>query len=260
MRFTVTGFFAFFMTQFAVAGPIVFGGFVVAMIRIKTLPLNANDRLLLLFSLPVVALVMTAAFVSNSHPNWMAPALVAMTIFVTALLVRDNRIAWLIASIAIGAFAQIVFLIADANADRLTITGLKKPDVYERTMGWRDLGEKVSVLAQRHGARSVVGERRYDVPSLIYYLRDRPWPVFTWKAGIVPNNHFELKFPLSTQAAEPILLVTRCPFESRLTKQFESVSPLGLFTVRTGPATAPDYYAFLLKGLRHPIDPIPACV
>ena len=259
LRFTVTGFLSFFMTQFAVAGPIVFGGFVVAMIRIRSLPLDANDRLLLLFSLPVVSLVMTAAFVSNSHPNWMAPALIAMTILVTALLVRDNRISWLVASIAIGAVVQIVFLVADANADRLSITGLKKPDVYERTMGWRDLGDKVAALAQRSGAKSVVGERRYDVPSLIYYLRDRPWPVFTWKADIVPNDHFELKFPLSSQTAEPILFVTRCPIEGRLKKQFEQVSPLGQFLVRTGPTTAPDYYAFLLKGLRHPIGPIPAC-
>ena len=259
LRFTVMGFLSFFSTQFLVAGPIVFGGFIVAMLRIKTLPLNANDRLLLLFSLPVVALVMTAAFVSNSHPNWMAPALIAMTIFVTALLVRDNRISWLVASILIGTFVQVVFLVADANADRVSMTGLKKPDLYERTMGWRDLGEKVAAIAEKSGAKSVLGERRYDVPSLIYYLRDRPWPVFTWKMETVPNDHFELKFPLSPQTPEPILLVTRCPVEARLKQQFESVQPLGQFLVRTGPATTPDYYAYLLKGLRHPIGPNPAC-
>ena len=259
LRFSVVGFFSFFFSQFAVVGPIVFGGFLVAMVRVKSFPFNGSDRILLLFSLPIVALVMTAAFVSNAHPNWMAPALIAMIILVTALLVRQNRLAWVIASIAIGVFVQLVLLVADANADRLTITGLKKPDVYERTMGWRLLGEKVSALAESSGAKSVVGERRYDVPSLLYYLRDRPWPVVTWKSGIVPRDHFELKFPFTGETPEPVLLVTPCPFEQRLKQQFGSVAPLGSFSVKTGPTTAPIYYAFVLRGLPHGIPPAPAC-
>ena len=201
-----------------------------------------------LFSLPIVALVMTASFVSNAYPNWMAPALVAMTILVTALLVRQNRFAWIYASIAIGAFVQLVFLVADANADRVTLTGFRKPDVYERTMGWRLLGEKVAELAQQSGAQSVVGERRYDVPSLIYYLRDKPWPVKIWKAGVTPKDHFELKFPFTSETPEPALLITPCPFEPRLKSQFGTVEPLGSFTVRTGPTTAPTYHAFKLTG------------
>ncbi len=258
-RFSVKGFLAFFFSQFAVAGPIVFGGFLAAMARVRKLSLNANDILLLLFSLPIVALVMTAAFVSNAYPNWMAPALIAMTILVTALLVRENRLSWIAASIAIGAFAQLVLLVADANADRLTLTGLKKPDIYERTMGWRLLGEKVSALSQQSGAKSVAGERRYDVPSLIYYLRDRPWPVFTWKAGIAPRDHFELKFPLTGGAPEPVLLITTCPFEPRLKRQFGTVEPLGSFSVKTGPTTAPVYHAFKLTGLPRELAPAPAC-
>jgi hypothetical protein len=126
-------------------------------------------------------------------------------------------------------------------------------------MGWRELGEKTAALAEKNGAKSVLGERRYDVPSLVYYLRDRPLQVLTWKSGIVPKDHFELKVPLSSQTREPILFVTRCPVAARLQKQFESVQPLGQFLVRTGPTTAPDYYAFLLSGIRHPIGVAPAC-
>jgi hypothetical protein len=259
LRFSVMGFASFFFSQFAVAGPIVFGGFLAIIARMKSFPFSQDDRLLLLFSLPIVALVMTAAFVSNAYPNWMAPALVAMTILVTALLVRQKHFAWIYASLAIGAVVQLVFLVADANADRVTITGLKKPDLYERTMGWRLLGEKASQLAQQSGVKSVVGERRYDVPSLIYYLRHRPWPVFIWKAGATPKDHFELKFPFTNETPEPVLLITPCPFEARLKSQFASVESLGSFTVRTGPTTAPTYHAFRLTGLPSAIMPAPAC-
>lgn len=259
LRFSVTGFAAFFFSQFAVAGPIVFGGFLLTMWKMKAVQFNQYDRLLLLFSLPIVVVVMTAAFVSNAYPNWMAPALVAMTVLVTALLVRQKSLGWIYASIAIGAVVQLVFLVADANADRITITGLKKPDVYERTMGWRLLGEKAAALAQASGAKAVVGERRYDVPSLIYYLRDRPWPVAIWKSGIVPRDHFELKFPFTGETPDPVLLITPCPFETRLKSQFASVQPLGSFSVRTGPTTAPTYYAFKLSGLPRQITQSPAC-
>ena len=259
LRFSVMGFLAFFFSQFAVAGPIVFGGFLAAMARIRRFPFSQDDRLLLLFSLPVVAIVMTAAFVSNAYPNWMAPALVAMTILVTALLVRQKRLTWIYASIAIGAAVQLVLLIADANADRVTLTGFRKPDLYERTMGWRLLGGKAAALAEKSGAKSVVGERRYDVPSLIYYLRDRPWPVAIWKQGAAPRDHFELKFPFTGNTPEPVLLVTPCPFEGRLTSQFASVQSLGAFSVRTGPTTAPTYHAFKLTGLPREIAPAPAC-
>lgn len=259
LRFSAVGFASFFFSQFAVAGPIVFGGFLVAMVRIKSFPFNQEDRLLLLFSLPIVALVMTASFVSNAYPNWMAPALVAMTILVTALLVRQDRLAWIYASIGIGAFVQLVFLVADANADRVTLTGFRKPDIYERTMGWRLLGEKVAELAEKSGAKSVAGERRYDVPSLIYYLRDKPWPVKIWKAGVTPKDHFELKFPFTGETPQPVLLITPCPFEPRLKSQFRMVESLGSFTVRTGPTTAPTYHAFKLTGLPREIQPAPAC-
>ena len=127
-------------------------------------------------------------------------------------------------------------------------------------MGWRLLGEKAAALAQKSGAKSVVGERRYDVPSLIYYLRDKPWPVKIWKMGAVPRDHFELKFPFTGQTPQPVLLITPCPFEGRLKSQFASAELIELFTVRTGPTTAPSYHAFKLMGLPGEIVPSPACV
>ena len=114
-------------------------------------------------------------------------------------------------------------------------------------------------MAQQSGAKSVVGDRRYDVPSLIYYLRDRPWPVFDWKSGDTPKDHFELKFPFTGATPEPVLLVTPCPYEPRLKQLFATVTPLGSFSVRTGPTTAPTYHAFKLSGLPREIPPAPAC-
>ena len=58
----------------------------------------------------------------------------------------------------IGAVVQFVFLVADANADRVTLRGLRKPDIYERTMGWRLLGEKVA--RARAEERRQIGGRR----------------------------------------------------------------------------------------------------
>ena len=56
---------------------------------------------------------------------------------------------WIAVSIALGIAAQVVLLVGDANARRMSIQWLAKPDVYARTMGWRSLGEEVDLARER---------------------------------------------------------------------------------------------------------------
>ena len=183
-----------------------------------------------------------------------------MTILVTALLVRQKQFGWIYASIASAhlssSYSWSPTPMPTASHSRVFANPMSMSAPWAGAL----LGEKVAELAQQSGAQSVVGERRYDVPSLIYYLRDKPWPVKIWKAGVTPKDHFELKFPFTSETPEPALLITPCPFEPRLKSQFGTVVPLGSFTVRTGPTTAPTYHAFKLTGLPREIEPAPACV
>src|SRR5690606_29920697 len=126
------------------------------------------------------ALVTAVSFVTGAHPNWAAPALIAVIVLAVGLLIRRGGTAWVVASVAFGAAVQAVLLVTDTMAERVFIPGLAKPNVYERVLGQRELAQKLEGLAAQSGARSIVADRRYDLAALTYYLRHSGLPVLAW--------------------------------------------------------------------------------
>jgi hypothetical protein len=144
-------------------------------------------------------------------------------------------------------------------ATRLHVPWLAKGDVYNRTLGWRALGERAGELARRAGTRTIVGELRDDEASLIYYLRDQPEQVLAWQRGPAPEHQFEMTRAFTDAAPQPVLFVSRCSLSTRLFVQFASVEPLGQFEAPTGPRSVRTYFAFKLDGRRGPLRPLGGC-
>jgi 4-amino-4-deoxy-L-arabinose transferase-like glycosyltransferase len=251
--------FEFILAQFAVFGPVVFGGLLLALARIASSAIGRADRLMLAFAIPPLALVTAVGFVTRALANWAAPAFLSAAIVVVAILIRRGAWKWLAASLAIGVTLQVLALAGDAAAKRISVPGLANGDVYHRTLGWRALGERAGTLARRVGARAIVSDQRDEVASLLYYWRDQPEQVLVWPKGLVPDHHFELTRALTDAAPQPILFVSRCPHGGRLAAQFASVEPLGSFEAPTGPTTARTYYAFKLDARQGSIRPLGWC-
>lgn len=249
----------FLAGQFAVFGPVVFGVFLVALIRIGKPDIGRADRLMLCFAIPTLALVTATAFVTRANANWAAAAVISANILVAAVLVRRQAWRWIAVSIALGVVAQIALLVGDANARRLSLPLLAKPDIYARTMGWRSLGEEVDKLAARVGARTVVAEQRDTVASLLYYQRNSGRTVLSWPASAIPSHHFDLTRRLTAAAPEPVLFISYCGSAGRLAQHFRNVKPLGTVIARTGPTSSRSYMVFLLSGARADIGPLSGC-
>jgi 4-amino-4-deoxy-L-arabinose transferase-like glycosyltransferase len=258
-RFNPAGAIEFIVSQFAVFGPVLFAVFLLAVVRWRTLATKGPERLLLAFSVPTLALITLTALITRANANWAAPAFIAAAILSTALLVRAQAWRWLATSVAIGVVVQGLLLVGDAVADRLSLPLLSNPDVYHRTMGWRALGAATGRIAATTGAATIVSEQRDDVASLLYYLRDTGRVVLAWPSGPVPTHHFELTRALTASAAEPLLLVSRCPTAPRLAQYYGSVEPLGHIYAPTGPHTGRIYFTFKLSGVRGPIGALGAC-
>jgi 4-amino-4-deoxy-L-arabinose transferase-like glycosyltransferase len=171
----------FLATQFAAFGPISFAALLLATARTRAA--DSADRLMLAFALPVLALITATALVRSAHPNWAATTYVSGAVVAAAVLVRYQAWRLLGASVAIGVAAQLLFLFADARADRVALPFLNKPDIYQPTLGWRALGDKAQQFANRAGARTIAAESRYDVASLIYYARAFDGRVLAWPHG-----------------------------------------------------------------------------
>jgi Dolichyl-phosphate-mannose-protein mannosyltransferase len=245
--------FEFLGSQFGVFGPIVFGFLIATVVGAGKFSLIRQDRLMLAFALPVLAIVTTLSFVTRAHSNWAGTALVSSVIIVAAVLVRLQAWRWLKIGIGIGIVVQALLLVGDSMADRLTIPGLAKADIYQPTMGWRALGDEASRLARQIDAPTIATGRRDDIASLVYYLRNEKRAVLARPESGSVSDHFQMTRPLTATAAEPILLITRCTAPTGLADVYASVEPLGPFQARSGPTTIRNYYAFKLGG-RRPIN------
>ena len=245
---------AFVASQFAVYGPIVFGVFLLAILRRSNL--EGADRIMVVFALPPLVLITIIALISSAKANWAAPAAISMTIFAIALLVRQERSNWLYASIAIGLVLQIVLAIGDAHANQITVPFLPQPNVYQRTIGWKALSAAVRQTASGNGAQTIAAEQNGVVASLLFYLREDKWPIRSWSSSRSPANQFEFDRPLTSDAAEPILFLSDHSAIDRLAEYYSVVEPLPLIEVGNGPRSVRRLYAFKLAGVRGSIGPL----
>lgn len=214
----------FFVAQFGVFGPVLFGVLLVAAVRWWRHGLPDTDRMLLAFCLPIVAIVTTQAFLSRAHANWAAPAYVSATVLVVATLERE-ALRWLRASFWINGAIMAVLVIAVAVAGRISLPVAGDP--FARTLGWRELAAATAanLASARTAGRpfgSVITDDRAATAELLYYMRREPTPVYAWLGGTRPQDHFELKRPYGPGAADPVLLVALRPDSTPITSHFAS--------------------------------------
>jgi 4-amino-4-deoxy-L-arabinose transferase-like glycosyltransferase len=250
----------FFGSQFAVAGPLVFAAFLVVLVQAFGGKLSRQDKLMLAFAVPPLALVFALSFVRGANANWAAPALLPMAILVTAWWLRNGYRGWVIASLAIGAAVQAVLLVGDAYADRVNIAALgPNSHVYHRTLGWSTLGTEVARLAQANGTPTVVAEGRAELAALTYYLRREPLALVSWARTATAANQFDLTHAIDDSAKEPVLLITGCTTRPRLARFYGSVTRLPDLVIWPGAKTEREYAVFKLAGRRQPIAPLGPC-
>jgi hypothetical protein len=201
----------FFLSQFGVFGPLYFAGLLVICARAWITRAADEDRLLLAFSVPLVAIITVQALVSRAHANWAALAYVPGVVLVIATLVRDASWGWLKASYAFHAALLAVLIAATSTAGVSALPGLGDP--FARTMGWRALADatRAEIAAGRAAGRpfgAVITDDRSLTAELLYYMRSEPTPVKAWRAGPRPNDHFEMSRPFTGATVDRVLLVT----------------------------------------------------
>jgi 4-amino-4-deoxy-L-arabinose transferase-like glycosyltransferase len=203
---------AFLLGQVGVAGPVIFAVFLWICIAWMRQPggwfkLDDREKLLLAFSVPVLALMLVQAFVSRAHANWAAFAYIAVTVLVTAAMLRANW-AWLFrASLGLHIVIMLVLGAGGMLAGSFAALGVRDP--YSRVLGWRAIAEVSLAKAHDGNFRTIATDRRALAASLLYYLRDADIPVTALMLNHKrPQDHFELTRPVTKDTPRPILLVS----------------------------------------------------
>lgn len=231
----------FLLAQFGVFGPIMFGGLLVIVGRAlrKTGDVPQSDRLLLAFSVPVLAAVTIQALLARAHANWAAPAYIAAVVLVTVVMCRNRDWRWMRASFAINALAALLVAGATWQAGRFALPLVGDP--FARTLGNREMAAAVReelAEAARRGApvRAILTDDREIAAALAYYGRDLRIPQLAWRKGAKPRSQFEMMHPLTAASPAPLLLVTpRAPAD--LPADFGSVTGPRTREIRAGTTT-----------------------
>lgn len=218
----------FLSAQFGVFGPVFFLVLLAAwpLARRRTEGLNDPMRMLLAFSLPVLAIITVQALLSRANANWAATAYPAATVLVAALLVRTaGRRRLLAASIGLHGAAALVLYAAVAMPDR-TAEALGR-DPFEDLSGWQGVADTVADLTAETDTSVILMDNRMMTASLAWALRNRPdLTIRAWNHDRKIDHHYEMAWLYDPATDGPrALLITPHgvePYE----KAFDTVTAL----------------------------------
>jgi 4-amino-4-deoxy-L-arabinose transferase-like glycosyltransferase len=228
----------FFLAQFGVFGPILFGGLLLITWRAvsRSHKIENADKLLLAFSIPIILIVTLQGLASRAHANWAAPAYVAAIVLVTAVMIRDRDWGWMRASFTLHVVLAIGIALATWQAGRFSIPRIGDP--FARTLGNRELAAEVrkEILTAKNNGKpigAVLTDDREMAAALTYYARDISVPLLSWREDDAPRSYFEMTKPFTPDAPAPLLFATPRSTSS-VAKRFAVVTAENTRTIPAG--------------------------
>ncbi|WP_116133550.1 glycosyltransferase family 39 protein [Tropicimonas sp. IMCC34043] len=163
-------------------------------------------RFLLLFCLPVLAIVSLQALIDRAYPNWAAAAYLTGTIAIVAWLHGEAR-GWLRASLAVNLVIAILLPVATVIGTGWR-AGPGGPLLLERYVGRTEMSAAILAAARESGAKAIVSDDRDILADLMYQTRDGGIPINALPQEGRPRNHYALKYTLPSDSTGDVLLVT----------------------------------------------------
>ena len=176
---------AFLAAQFATAGPVSFA------LMFGILRARHDDGagiLLLCLSVPVIAVIMLQAFLSEANANWALAAMPALVLWLSRWLSAGRS--------GVGGAALAVNAAICGGLVAVTIAGSLGPltpqsDPLRRLRGWQQLADDATTALAAHGAQTVVADRRAAAALLSWHFHGKGVAVLIHDADGIPSNHFE---------------------------------------------------------------------
>ncbi|MEQ9112528.1 MAG: glycosyltransferase family 39 protein [Rhodospirillaceae bacterium] len=204
----------FLASQFAVFGPILFAVFIALVFRliIKARSgdsVSDSQRLLLAFSIPVIALIFAEAFLTRAHANWAATAYIAATVFVVGEVLRMQKLNLLKGSLALHVMAAAAFYNFDLLVRTFDISITPDLDPARRMRGWDHAGDWVEELRRDLPKVTLLFDDRKVMSELLYYVQPHPFDSVMWNPKDQQNNHYEMTTRIDDSIGQNFLYIIR---------------------------------------------------
>jgi cell division protein FtsW (lipid II flippase) len=183
----------FLLSQFAVAGPLIFAALLVALRR---LPLQAA------FVIPPLAIVTLQALLGTAQANWAVAAYFAGVPLAISLLQNHPR--WLVASFVINGVVSILLPLTVIFTS-LTWNGVP---LLDRQLGRADMSRQIIALAHQNGDLPILADSRDVLADLFYTGQSEGLTYYAPRPKARAENHYEQRYPLPANQSGLILWVT----------------------------------------------------
>ncbi len=183
----------FLISQFFMVGPVLFISFFYVF---KSFRLDFENKFLLIFSLPIVIIVLAESFLVRANANWAAPALISLFIMFFRLVIKKKEGLILInftANYIVAVFLFVSILISSENK------------MFDRIRGIDSFAKEV---LKKTGNKDLVVSDRIIFSNLSYELKERPINVYMpYKNGEKITNHFQIISPLNKKHHDNFYLI-----------------------------------------------------
>jgi 4-amino-4-deoxy-L-arabinose transferase-like glycosyltransferase len=196
----------FFFSQFAVFGPVLFGALLLGWAR-PPQPRGESLSALLLFSLPILAIVCAQALMSKAYANWAVATYFAGTPLAVAwLLARAPKLLWL--SLAVNGLFAVALPVLTITAPAPDWNGAP---LLKRYLGRAELSRQIIATARAEGVAAVyVGDR--DILADLFYTGADSGLAFHAPRPIGrPRNYYEQMFALPPAPPPALYILSDAP-------------------------------------------------
>jgi 4-amino-4-deoxy-L-arabinose transferase-like glycosyltransferase len=213
-------------SQILMVGPLLF---IFVIFFLKNLRLDYENKFLLIFSLPIIFIVLVESFLVRANANWAAPALISIFIFLFRLVNKNYLL---------KINFTFNYLIAFLLFFSILITSENK--VFDRITGVRIFSNNLSDIIKE---KDIVVSDRIIFSNIAYQLRNKENLILMpHKTGTSITNHFQMSSALNTDRKNGFFLLgdlSNISYlsnekKSKLIKEFDvpfSSEPLKLYEI-----------------------------
>ena len=239
-------FVEFFVSQFGVFGPLLFGSLIALTASPRALS-EHRARLLAAFALPTLAMMLAVSLLSRAHANWAAPTYVSATVLVAAWALRRGWRRLLVLSVALHIAAAGLLFTAREAAAALGFDLPAQCDPLLRVRGWRELGAQVGAVLAAHPGWTLLGDDREVLAALVYYIRPHPLAAVKWQVTARIGDEWDLEGRLGKRRGGTFLLVSEHELVGEMRPSFAEITPLKRVVVPLGPGASRSYMLYLAR-------------
>lgn len=249
--FNIDELFEFLGSQFGVFGPVFFGVLLwIVVARWRKTAVDPRFRLLLAFTLPVLAVMTTQGLLSRANANWAATAYVAGSVLVPAWLLTREK-GWLLkVGVGIHVAAALVLYNFGALAPMVGIEKGSKLDPLKRVRGWDTIGRSLAEMRQNAPDARLLFDERKAMATLVYYVRPYPFDALMWAPYDYPGNHYQLEMALEPGDAGPFLYATQFDDVTHITSHFDEAEQVSVLRVAVSEEYAVRLNVWRLDGFK----------